>query len=288
MQRSTLLHLRIPFSLYLMPFFCFAVSQATGYSAVSAIIAFLALHLFLYPASNGYNSYFDKDEESIGGLETPPAVNKELLNYSLVFDAIAIGLGFILNWQFALMMFIYGLVSKAYSHPMIRLKKYPLAGLFTVAFFQGFYTYLMTIVALEGFSNELLAYHNVLPALLCSFLLFGSYPITQVYQHKEDSKRGDKTFSRMLGIKGTFIWTAGVFLIGTSGFIYYFTEKYSAYTALLFPLFLSPVLVFFLTWAWEIRKDEAKADWKSTMQLNQISSLCFISFFVILTFIKGH
>jgi 4-hydroxybenzoate polyprenyltransferase len=286
MQRSTLLHLRIPFSLYLMPFFCFAVSQASNYSFLAVFISFIALHLFLYPASNGYNSYFDKDEESIGGLKTPPPVNKELLNYSLFFDTIAIGLGFILNWQFALMMAVYGFVSKAYSHPKIRLKKYPLVGLFTVIFFQGFYTYIMTIVALEGFTNTLFAYTNTIPALLCSFLLLGSYPITQVYQHNEDSKRGDKTFSRLLGIKGTFIWTAGVFLIGTSGFIYYFTEKYSAYTAMLFPLFLSPVLIFFLIWAWQIRKDETKADWKSTMQLNQLSSLCFISFFVILAFIK--
>jgi len=271
-----------------MPFFCFALSQASGYTLVAALISFVALHLFIYPASKGYNSYFAKDEESLGGLEAPPPVNTALLTYSLVFDALAIGLGLILNWQFALMMFIYGLASKAYSHPLIRLKKYPIAGLFTVTFFQGFYTYLMTMVALNGFTNELFTYSNIIPALLCSFLLVGSYPITQVYQHNEDSKRGDKTFSRMLGIKGTFIWTAGVFMIGTSGFIYYFTEKYSAFTAMLFPLFLSPVLVFFLTWAWEIRKDESKADWKSTMQLNQISSLCFISFFVILTFLKSN
>src|SRR5690554_7006697 len=45
--------------------------------------------LFRSPASNGYNSYFDKDEESIGGLETPPPINKALLHYSFFFDAIA-------------------------------------------------------------------------------------------------------------------------------------------------------------------------------------------------------
>ena len=84
MNKSTLLHLRIPFSFFLMPFFCFAVSQVETVNWTEAIIAFLAIHLFLYPASNGYNSYYDKDEESIGGLEAPPPVDKQLLIASLV------------------------------------------------------------------------------------------------------------------------------------------------------------------------------------------------------------
>ena len=93
MTRSTLLHLRIPFSFYLLPVFLFAFSVSDNVSVSSLIIIAVSLHLFLYPASNGYNSYFDKDEESIGGLEKPPAVNKDLYWYSLLFDFVALGLG---------------------------------------------------------------------------------------------------------------------------------------------------------------------------------------------------
>lgn len=286
MNRSTLLHLRIPFSLYLMPFFFFAASQAIPLNYLNALITFVALHLFLYPASNGYNSYYDKDEESIGGLENPPPVNRQLFYYSLFFDLVAILLGIFVNVGFATMMIIYGLASKAYSHPAIRLKKYAIGGLFTVVFFQGFFTYVMTIVALEGFNFEVIfRYETLFPALLCSFLLLGSYPITQVYQHSEDKKRGDRTFSILLGIRGTFAWTAGIFTLGTIGFMYYFSEKYSFSTALLFPLFLSPVLIYFLTWVFEVLGDSSKANWKSTMQLNQISAVCFISFFIALFFL---
>jgi len=285
MNQSTLLHLRIPFSVYLMPFFCFALSQSKGYNLTTLALTFIALHLFLYPASNGYNSYFDKDEESIGGLKQPPPVSKQLFIYALIFDLMAILTGLLVNVEFAVLLVIYGLASKAYSHPAIRLKKYPIAGLFTVVFFQGFFTYLMTSVALNGYSSSIFSYDIVFPAILCSFLLLGSYPMTQIYQHQEDARRGDLTFSRILGIRGTFVWTAVVFMIGTGGFIFYFISRYSLLTAVLFVLFLSPVLIYFMTWVFEIIRDESRADWNSTMQLNQISSVCFISFFVLLTFL---
>ena len=41
-----------------------------------------------------------------------------------------------------------------------------------------------------------------IPAILSSLLLFGSYPMTQIYQHEEDARRGDKTLSLKLGIQG--------------------------------------------------------------------------------------
>ena len=105
-----------------MPVFVFAWAVNTGVDLSNLIIVFVSLHVFLYPASNGYNSYFDKDEKSIGGLKHPPKVTKDLYWISLVFDAIAIVMGFVISWQFATMLFIYGLVSKAYSRPSIRLK----------------------------------------------------------------------------------------------------------------------------------------------------------------------
>jgi len=92
----------------------------------------------LYPASNGYNSYFDKDEKSIGGLKNPPPVNTSLYYFSILLDIAAIVIAF---WKisllFSIMLLIYGLISKAYSHPSVRLKKYPILGWLTVGIFQG-------------------------------------------------------------------------------------------------------------------------------------------------------
>ena len=52
--------LRIPFSLYLMPVFWFGLSALRGpWSGGRAAAVFGVLHLLAYPASNGYNSYYD-------------------------------------------------------------------------------------------------------------------------------------------------------------------------------------------------------------------------------------
>src|SRR5688572_19464666 len=125
-SRSTWLHLRIPFSYFLLPAYLFALSISPNLGERNLLWSFLIIHLLLYPASNGYNSYFDKDEKSIGGLKNPPPVTKELYYVSLLLDVAAVVLAMILiNKEFAIMVLVYGLISKAYSHPSVRLKKYP-------------------------------------------------------------------------------------------------------------------------------------------------------------------
>ena len=68
-SRNTLKLLRIPFSILLMPIFLLAVSQAEVINIYKTILSFIIIHLLVYPASNGYNSYIDRDEGSIGGIE---------------------------------------------------------------------------------------------------------------------------------------------------------------------------------------------------------------------------
>ncbi len=287
-KKSTLLHLRIPFSIFLMPFFCFAASQSQHPNGWYLLLSFVIIHLFFNPASNGFNSFYDKDEESIGGLETPPPVDKELLTVSLLVDLAGHLLCFIISWRFALMVFIIGLMSKAYSHPAIRLKKYPVAGLLTVAFFQGGWTYLMSLLAIDDLNfTDLITPQTLFAASLCTILLLGSYPMTQVYQHGEDGRRGDQTISRMLGIRGTFYWTIAVFSLGTAGFFIYFYTYYSLSIALIFPVFMLPTLGYFLWWFLKVLKDESSANFRSTMTLNKISSLSFITLFTFL-YLHSH
>ncbi len=281
MKKSTLLHLRIPFSFYLMPVFFFAVSINPNFPFWRFLVVFFSLHLFLYPASNGYNSYYDKDEGSIGGLENPPPVDKELLWSSLIFDALALVLGGLLGWEFVLALFIYGLVSKAYSHPAIRLKKMPYLGWLTVGVFQGFFTFLLVYQGIHSVGlSELQTPKVLIPAILSSAMLLGSYPMTQIYQHEEDGKRGDETISRKLGIKGTFIFTVLCFSISTAGFVWYYFNYFSLNHAIGFVVFLTPVLIFFLTWFWGVLQNTRSADFKSTMKLNQISAICLNAFYV--------
>jgi 1,4-dihydroxy-2-naphthoate octaprenyltransferase len=293
--RSTLLHLRIPFSIFLMPVFCFAASQAVHLTWQMYLIVFVVLHIFVYPASNGFNSFYDKDEGSIGGLKNPPKVNQNLLTTSLIFDIIGLFFSFVfVNWQFTLLVFIYGLMSKAYSHPSIRLKKYAIGGWLTVGIFQGAFTYLMCVLAFEkdfsianttAFSGFEVFYQqrHLFAAGLISVLLLGSYPMTQIYQHEEDSKRGDKTISLLLGIRGTFIFTILFFALAAAGFYFYFSTYQDEFYFWLFQAFLAPVLLYFIYWTFISWKDSSQANFQRTMLLNILSSLSMIAYFTVIT-----
>ncbi|MGC4033939.1 MAG: UbiA family prenyltransferase [Tepidisphaeraceae bacterium] len=281
-SKSTLLHLRIPFSYFLLPVFLFAVSVSPNVVEKRLIWVFVILHLFLYPASNGYNSYFDKDEKSIGGLENPPPVNKGLYWTSLLLDLIAIILGLIkVSPLFAIMLLIYGLVSKAYSHPMVRLKKYAIAGWIVTGLFQGAFTFMMCYAGLNQYGVENLLQLKVLfPATLTTLMLWANYPMTQVYQHEEDAKHGDMTISRMLGVNGTFYFAGAFFAITSVGFILFFNQFYYIRYGWLFLAALSPVVIYFTIWFAQVLRNPSSADYRHTMRLNFLSATCLIVFFV--------
>jgi hypothetical protein len=285
-MKSTILHLRFPFSIFLSPIYLFALSQSQTHDWTKAIEIFIILHLLIYPASNGYNSYFDRDEGPIGGLENPPPVNKQLFYAAWLLDLIAYVWAWLsLGWIFGVGLIIYSFISKAYSHPRIRLKKYPIAGWLVVGLFQGAFVYLMVVQCLEDISlSVLLQPQYLLPAIWSSFNLWGFYPMTQIYQHDEDARRGDLTLSRLLGIKGTFMFTGAIFGLATVGFWYYFRDSVilSLPIFVVYLLVMAPSLIFFNVWFWKVLKDETQANFRHTMMLNLLGSLCLNIFFVIL------
>lgn len=283
-SRSSWLHLRIPFSFFLLPIFLFSLSLSPNFSASRLAWVFFILHFLLYPASNGYNSYFDKDKKSIGGLKNPPPVNKGLYLLALLLDLVAIVLGYWkINLTFAIMLLIYGLVSKAYSHPSIRIKKYAISGLAITGLFQGIFTFLMCYVGVNDFEIQDSLEQKVLFAgFLTCLMLWANYPLTQVYQHEEDGERGDQTFSRLLGIKGTFYFAAVVFTVAIVSFVAFFNIYFDQRYVYIFLLAVTPTLFYFLYWFSLILKDTQEADYKKTMWLNVISATCLNLFFVYL------
>lgn len=279
---SSLKHLRIPFSLFLMPVFFFALALTPNLNGSRILWVFIALHLFLYPSSNGYNSYFDNDEESIGGLKHPPKVTKDLYWLSLAFFLIAIGIAATINFSFASMLFVYGLVSMAYSHPSIRIKKYPWLSWFIAGLFQGYFTFGLAYAGLSDLSWEVLIKpHVLIPGLLTSVMLWGNYPLTQVYQHGEDSRRGDRTLSLVLGIKGTFLFSALVFMITGAAFAWFFIDRNQTQILWIYLAAMMPIMLYFLTWFNFIRVNPAKyANYNWAMGMNYFSALALNAFFI--------
>ena len=279
--RTIWLHLRVPFSVFLLPMFWFAISQSASPDVGKSIAVLLIVHLLLYPASNAYNSYFDKDEGSIGGLETPPPVDKDLYWFSWVLDIAALVLGaWFVNWPFVLYLLVYGFVTKAYSYDGIRLKKYPILSWLLISVLQGGVTYTMTYISINDLPLSTLSDSKLLfGGLLATLNLMALYPVTQVYQHDEDARRGDMTISRMLGVRGTFVCAVVLFALSLIGFYVYFKGSYVVY---LYLLFLLPAVVFFLRWFWFVYQDSSWANYRSTMRMMWISSIGLNSFFLLL------
>ncbi|PSR04211.1 MAG: prenyltransferase, partial [Bacteroidetes bacterium SW_11_45_7] len=126
------MHLRFPFSVFLLPIYIFAISQVQAISTLEAILIFIILHLFIYPASNAYNSYMDQDEGSIGSVKNPPKAGLNVYCASILFDSAGLVLALLTNWHVFFLLIPYILASKAYSWRGIRLKKEPIAGWLTV------------------------------------------------------------------------------------------------------------------------------------------------------------
>ena len=283
MKRSTWVHLRIPFSIYLLPVYCFAVSQAPHVDVGAALLIAVVLHLLAYPASQAFNSYYDRDQGSIGGLENPPPVTRELLVAALAFDAAALLLGLLVGWRFSVLLLACGLASKAYSHPAIRLKARPWLGWLTVAFFQGALTYAMVALGLGGLGfRDLLSPSIVCPAVLSALLIGGAYPMTQIYQHGEDAARGDLTLSRRLGLRGTFVFCGAALAVASLGFFGYFRARGQLRDFWLLLAFLAPLAVYVRGWFRRVQRDRAQANFRSAMTLNRISALSLISYFTML------
>ncbi|MEQ8909850.1 MAG: UbiA family prenyltransferase [Vicingaceae bacterium] len=276
--------MRIPFSIFLMPVFWFSLSNLESPNVLKGLHLFLMIHLFVYPASNGYNSYFDRDEGSIGGLESPPKVNSYLFPMVVAFDLIAILYAAWIRPELAVWIGLYLLVSKAYSYDKIRLKRRAITSTLVVTFFQGCFMFLATLYGMGLSYEALLSAKHLLPAFCSSLFLLGSYPLTQIYQHQEDAQRGDRTLSLKLGIKGTFQFSRVFFGLGAIVLIsHYLLEEEKAHV-LIFLLFGLPILFYFENWAKRCRQKAEFANYKNAMRMNQISSLSLSAAFIFMIF----
>ncbi len=285
-SRSAILHMRFAFSFFLLPVFLFACSQAPQVIPLNALLTFIIWHLLVYPASNGYNSYFDKDEGSIALIENPPMVDKSLYYFSISMDIIAIMLAAIVSWSLFIAVLIFGLFSKLYSHPSVRLKKFPLISFLIVFVFQGACVYWSSYAAISGL--DIFTGWNinfVIAGLICSFLIGATYPLTQVYQHNEDRKRGDKTLSIVLGINGSFWFSAIFFLISMFLLLLYWYRLETMNNFWLFLVFVIPVIIFFCNWFVKVYRDPGEANFKNMSRMTLLSGGMMVVYFGILNFI---
>ncbi|HVG13400.1 MAG TPA: UbiA family prenyltransferase [Chitinophagaceae bacterium] len=283
-KRSTVQLLRFHFSFFLLPVYLFALSQLPHVSWTAAIIAGIVLHLFIYPASNGYNSYMDRDTTPIGGLLHPLQPTRQLFWTTVIMDIAGVALSLYINFYFALGILFYIIASRAYSNRTIRLKRYPVTGFLTVFVCQGA---LIFFIVYNYCGEDSTSGVLLLPALISSFLIGALYPLTQVYQHEADKADGVTTISYILGKRGSFVFSGILFLAAAVSFFIYFSSKGERNNFLLFLLYTLPVVSFFGYWMLKVWKDESNANFKNSLRMNVIATLCITSYFLTLI-LRNH
>jgi len=276
---STIKLLRIPFSFFLSPIYFFALAQVKGINWVNAVLIFFIIHFLIYPASNGYNSYMDRDTESIGGLEKPPPPSRQLFWVTVVLDLTGILLSLLIGPLFTLVILFYIGASKAYSYRGIRLKKYPYLGYFIVILFQGAVTFWLVYYGSNTEQDVLVPWQGM---LICSLLVGGFYPLTQIYQHKQDLDDGVSTISYKLGYIGTFIFCAVVYILAWVFMAQFFIHNRHGDQLLVIGIFFIPVIVYFTRWFVLVYKNSKEANFKNTMRMNWLAATCTNMSFLIL------
>ena len=206
MRHPWVRHLRLPFNLLLSPIFLWGVWLAGGVAdPLRTLVAFLSLHVFLYGGTNALNSYYDRDTGPVGGMWSPPPVDRGLIAWAWGVQLAGLPLAAWVGWPFLLVWLALLLVATAYSHPRWRWKSHPLAAVATVALGQGGLGALAGVMAVaergRGWSAfGVLAEPGLLPGLAAAVsLIIGLYVVSQAYQTAEDRARGDRTLPVLLG-----------------------------------------------------------------------------------------
>ncbi|MBC7903430.1 MAG: UbiA prenyltransferase family protein [Gemmatimonadaceae bacterium] len=265
-----------------MPVYLFALSQVLFVNWYAALLVFFILHFLVYPASNGYNSYMDRDQSPVGGISNPMQPTRQLFMVTITLDIAAILLSFFITPWFALGIVFYILASRAYSYRGIRLKKFPVIGYLTVVVFQGAATFWLVYHGCHEAHPVHLA-DNVKSGMLASSLLIGGfYPLTQIYQHKADREDGVKSISSILGYRGTFLFTSVVYSVAFAVLAYHFFVQLEWNKFFVLATCMLPILVYFFRWWAQVRKNNAAADFRNTMRMNIIAAICTNLGFIII------
>jgi 4-hydroxybenzoate polyprenyltransferase len=195
-------HLRVPFQITLAPIFLWGYFVSGERPAWRLIPTFIAFHFFLYTGITAYNSYFDRDEGPVGGMERPPAVRESLLPLSVAMQAAGFVLALFGGPAFCFIYLAFVVLGVLYSHPATRWKAKLVLSTLVVCGGQGALGFLAGWAVARGEIGSAAGLRGLLGAASAALTTFGMYPLTQVYQIEEDRRRGDRTICVALEARG--------------------------------------------------------------------------------------
>ena len=277
---ALLVHLRLPFQLLLAPVFLWGWLVAGGGWRLQVGLAFVACHVFLYGGATAFNSYYDRDEGPVGGLERPPPVSPALLPFSLAVKAIGWLLAALVNLPFWLIYGAFAALSFAYSHPRLRLKAHPFGSLITVGFGQGVLAYLGAWAAVRGEVGSVLGPTGLLGAVAATLLILALYPLTQLYQVDEDARRGDRTIAVVWGPARCFAFAVVCSVLGGLAMLGVLAQRFGRLDALLVGLGLLGQVAAVGWWARGYEPSRVLTNYRHVMRLNTLSAGALTAYLV--------
>lgn len=160
---------------------------------------FINVHILLFGGATAYNSWWDKDEGPIGGLKTPPKMAQWMWPASMVMQYIGLAWAVSVNWNYVIIYAVSMLFFWLYSTPLARWKGKPVLSFVAIGISTGTNSFLLGFLAAGGYP---ITFFEDLIALGVALILLSLYPVSQVFQIKEDLQRGDKTFAARYGLRG--------------------------------------------------------------------------------------
>jgi 4-hydroxybenzoate polyprenyltransferase len=162
--------------------------------------ALLGLVLWVVCLNGGtlaLNSAFDRDEGDIAYLRRPPTPPRHLAGFSIGLMGAGQILAFRLPAPYPMLYAVCFVLSLAYSMPPLRLKA--VAGADWIINMWGF----GTLTPYAGWAATGLPMDTARALVLLAFcpLFAALYPLTQLYQLEEDTRRGDRTLACVLGAR---------------------------------------------------------------------------------------
>jgi 4-hydroxybenzoate polyprenyltransferase len=179
-----------------------AVGPSGALAGVRRPAAALGIVLWVVCLNGGtlaLNSAFDRDEGDIAYLRRPPPPPRGLAAASLGLMLAGQALAFLLPAGYRLAYAACFAMSVLYSVPLVRLKA--VAGADWIINMLGF----GTLTPYAGWAATGLPLEPGPGLALAAFcpLFAALYPLTQIYQLEEDTRRGDRTLATALGVRGS-------------------------------------------------------------------------------------